>query len=91
MNTFTVIFLIALIISYGLQFWLSLRQKTYVLSHREQVPQAFREKVSLKAHQKAADYTVEKSKLGDIDSLAGMIFLLALTLGGGIGLVFDFW
>jgi STE24 endopeptidase len=91
MNTFTVIFLIALVLSYGIQFWLSSRQKSYVLQHREQVPQAFKDRVALTAHQKAADYTIEKSKLGDIDSVSGMIFLLALTLGGGISLVFDFW
>lgn len=91
MNTFTLIFLIALIISYGIQFWLSFRQKSYVMQHRDQVPQAFRDRVALTAHQKAADYTVEKSKLGDLDSVAGMLFLLALTLGGGISLAFDFW
>jgi hypothetical protein len=68
-----------------------MRQKSYVLQHREQVPTAFQDRVSLSAHQKAADYTIEKSKLGDIDSVVGMIFLLALTLGGGISLVFDFW
>lgn len=91
MNTFTFIFLIALVLSYGVQFWLSMRQKGYVLQHREQVPQAFKDKVSLAAHQKAADYTVEKSKLGDVDSVVGILFLLALTLGGGISLVFEFW
>jgi len=91
MNTFTIIFLIAVLISYGIQFWLSMRQKSYVIQHRPEVPSAFKDKVSLAAHQKAADYTVEKSKLGDIDSVAGVIFLIALTLGGGISLVFDFW
>lgn len=91
MNTFTVIFLVALVLSYGVQFWLASRQKAYVLNHREQVPHAFQDRVSLSAHQKAADYTVEKGKLGDIDSIAGIIFLLALTLGGGISLMFDFW
>lgn len=91
MNTFTLIFLIALALSYGVQFWLSIRQKSYVLLHREQVPAAFAEKVSLSAHQKAADYTIEKSKLGDIDSLVGLILLIFLTLGGGISLVFEYW
>ncbi len=91
MNTFTVIFLFALILSYGIQFWLSLRQKAHVLQHRDQVPNAFKDRVSLAAHQKAADYTIEKSRLGDIDSGVGMLFLLLLTLGGGISLVFDFW
>jgi STE24 endopeptidase len=88
---FTVIFLIALASSYGVQFWLSARQKSYVLSHREQVPEAFADRVPLSAHQKAADYTIEKSRLGDIDSVVGLVFLLLLTLGGGVSLTFDFW
>lgn len=91
MNTFTVIFLIALVVSYGIQFWLSMRQKSYVAQHREAVPSAFSQRVSLEAHQKAADYTIEKGKLGDIDSIIGLIFLLLLTLGGGISLAFEFW
>lgn len=91
MNTFTYVFLAAFTLSYGVQFWLSGRQKQYVLQHREQVPTAFSSRVSLEAHQKAADYTITKSKLHDIDSVVGMVFLLLLTLGGGISLVFDFW
>jgi len=91
MNTFTYIFLIALVLSYSVQFWLSRRQSAYVLQHREQVPEAFTESITLEAHQKAADYTIEKGKLGDIDSVVGIVFLLLLTLGGGIGMVFEFW
>ena len=91
MNTFTYVFLAAFTLSYGVQFWLSGRQKKYVLQHREQVPTAFSSRVALDAHQKAADYTITKSKLHDIDSVVGMVFLLLLTLGGGISLVFDFW
>lgn len=91
MNTFTLIFLIALVVSYSLQFWLSNRQKTFVIAHREEVPYAFKESVALDAHQKAADYTVEKGKLAEIDSIIGLIFLLILTLGGGISLAFNLW
>lgn len=91
MNTFTYIFLIALVLSYSVQFWLSRRQSAHVLKHRDQVPAAFTESITLEAHQKAADYTIAKGKLGDIDSVVGLIFLLLLTLGGGISLVFEFW
>ncbi|NOQ64301.1 MAG: M48 family metalloprotease [Methyloprofundus sp.] len=91
MNTFTYIFLFALVLSYSVQFWLSKRQAAYVLKHREQVPEAFTESITLEAHQKAADYTIEKGRLGDIDSAVGMVFLLILTLGGGISAVFSFW
>ena len=89
MNTFTIIFLIALTISYSIQFWLSKRQTSHVVNNRTKVPDAFKDTVSLEAHQKAADYTVEKERLGDIDSVLGIIFLLLLTLGGGIQLAFD--
>jgi STE24 endopeptidase len=91
MSTFTVIFLLAVALSYSVQLWLAFRQKAHVLQHRDQVPSAFSDRVSLAAHQKAADYTLAKSKLGDIDSVVGLVFLLALTLGGGISDVFAFW
>ncbi len=91
MNTFTVIFLIALAISSAIQFWLSSRQKSFVLEHRAKVPDAFKDSVGLAAHQKAADYTVEKGRLGDIDGVMSIIFLLLLTLGGGISLAFKWW
>lgn len=91
MNSFTVIFLIALVISYSIQFWLSRRQKEYVLSHRDSVPPAFKNSVSLAAHQKAADYTIEKGRLGEFDSIISAVLLLILTLGGGINLAFNFW
>ncbi|ESS73961.1 Ste24 endopeptidase [Methyloglobulus morosus KoM1] len=91
MNSFTLIFLIALVICYATQFWLSKRQADYVASHRSAVPDAFKDRVSLEAHQKAADYTIEKGKLGTIDSVLGIIVLLALTVGGGINASFVFW
>ena len=91
MNSFTTLFLIALVISYSLQFWLSFRQKNHVLAHRADVPDAFKNKVSLEEHQKAADYTVEKGVISDFDSVTGIIFLLLLTLGGGIDFIFKAW
>jgi STE24 endopeptidase len=91
MNTFTIIFLIALIISYSIQFWLSGRQAAYVADHRAAVPEAFKSRVTLEAHQKAADYTIEKGKLGNIESIFGGIVLLLLTLGGGIDMAFKYW
>ena len=91
MNTFTIIFLIALIISSSIQFWLAKRQADYVADHRSAVPDAFNDKVSLAAHQKAADYTLAKVKLGNIDGALGIVVLLLLTLGGGINAAFGYW
>jgi STE24 endopeptidase len=91
MNTFTIIFLIALIISSSIQFWLAKRHADYVAAHRFAVPDAFKAKVSLEAHQKAADYTLAKIKLGNIDGTLGIVILLLLTLGGGINMAFEYW
>jgi STE24 endopeptidase len=91
MNIFTIIFLFFLFISSFIQFWLAKRQSDYVSSHRSEVPDAFKSKVSLEAHQKAADYTLAKVKLSDLDSALGIIVLLLLTLGGGINIIFTYW
>jgi STE24 endopeptidase len=91
MNEFTVVFLLALAASSGVEFWLSRRQSAHVLAHREKVPEAFQETVTLEAHRKAADYTVDKSRLGDVDRTLGILVLLVFTLGGGIALLQSVW
>jgi STE24 endopeptidase len=91
MNTFTIIFLIAVFISSSVQFWLARRQANYVTAHRANVPEAFKDKVPLAAHQKAADYSQAKLKLGNFDGLLSIVVLLSFTLGGGINLAFSYW
>lgn len=91
MNTFTIIFLAAVALSYAVEFWLSRRQFAHVSAHRGQVPAAFRDSISLEAHQKAADYTVAKGKLGEVDRGVSVAVLLLFTLGGGIDWVAEFW
>ncbi|MFM8333403.1 MAG: M48 family metallopeptidase [Candidatus Methylumidiphilus sp.] len=91
MNTFTIIFLIALALSYAVEFWLAQRQRTHVAAHRPNVPEAFRDTITLEAHQKAADYTLAKSKLGEIDRAVSLVVLILFTLGGGIDAVAEFW
>jgi STE24 endopeptidase len=91
MNTFTTIFLITLFISSFVQFWLAKRQADHVISHRSAVPSAFKAKVTLPAHQKAADYTLDKVKLSNIDGVISLIVLLVFTLGGIINHVFAYW
>ncbi len=91
MNTFTIIFLIALAISALVQLWLIFRQSGHVSSHRQSVPKAFENTVALEDHQKAADYTIEKNRIGLIELGISCLFLLAMTLFGGIQWVADYW
>jgi STE24 endopeptidase len=81
-NALTWTFLAALIAATGTRIWLAQRQIRYVRAHRDAVPQTFAEAIPLSAHQKAADYTVAKSRIGMLELMIGTLALLVLTLGG---------
>ena len=82
LNAFSWLFLAALAAATLTRLWLARRQVAHVRAHRDAVPPGFSEVMPLAAHQKAADYTVAKARLGVVDLLAGTLVLLALTLGG---------
>src|SRR5690606_38672615 len=82
LSWFTFLFLIALLLSTGLQIWLAWRQTRHVRRQRNTVPPAFATEIPLAEHQKAADYTVAKSRLGYLDLALSVALLLAWTLGG---------
>jgi STE24 endopeptidase len=63
----------------------------HVAAHRGAVPPVFADSIALEAHQKAADYTVAKTRLAMVDILIGAALLLALTLGGGLQALATFW
>ncbi|HET7773073.1 MAG TPA: M48 family peptidase, partial [Burkholderiaceae bacterium] len=71
----------------GLALWLSRRQIAAVLAHRGTVPAAFADKVTLAAHQKAADYTVVNQRFGFTRAIIDCAVLVALTLAGGLNLL----
>jgi STE24 endopeptidase len=91
MNEFSWIFLTAVIVMTAVEIWLSLRQGRYVQAHRDEVPTAFKDQISLASHQKAADYTAAKGKFNRSESLFAMVVLLLWTLGGGLALLSDTW
>ena len=84
MHSFTLLFLGMLTLSIGIRLWLNWRQIYHVASHRGSVPEDFRDKVSLEEHQKAADYTITKSRFGRWPMLYDVLLLLLWTLGGGL-------
>jgi STE24 endopeptidase len=69
------------------KLWLSGRQVRHVAQHRAQVPAAFSHTISLEAHQKAADYTLAKSRVGVVDLGLDAVTLMAWTLLGGLDLL----
>ena len=83
----TGLFLFFFVFSTGLQLYLSIRQSRAVLQHRAEVPVDFVAAVSLAEHQKAADYALAKQRLARWRVLFDALFLLVLTLGGGLNVL----
>jgi len=91
----TVAFAIALMAAMLLKFWLASRQIRHVALHRHAVPAAFADRITLEAHQKAADYTIAQGRLGLLELAWGTALTLGWTLMGGLSwlnaLVSQWW
>ena len=88
---FTFIFLSFFSLTLLVRLWLKWRHIRFVASHRSAVPANFAERIPLPDHQKAADYTVDRSKMAIVDILIEAALLLAFTLGGGLTALHNFW
>ena len=80
----TLAFAAFLVAGLVVKFWLASRQIRHVARHREAVPAMFESTVTLAAHQKAADYTVAKTRFGLLELAFGAAMLIAWTLLGGL-------
>ena len=80
----TLAFVAALVAGLLLKFWLATRQIRHVAQHRGAVPAAFASRITLQAHQKAADYTVAQTRFGMLELAWGGVLALAWTLLGGL-------
>lgn len=81
LTTLFVIFLLASVLT---QLWLASRQIRHVSQHRDVVPAEFSSRISLSSHQRAADYTVARMRLGMFERITDAVVLVALTLLGGL-------
>lgn len=81
---FSVLFVSFLVITLLVRFWLGSRHIRHVLAHRSAVPAEFAERIPLQAHQKAADYTVARTKLSLVGLLVNAAVLIGFTLLGGL-------
>ena len=90
-NSFTLVFIIALSLTVCLRVWLAWRQIRHVRQHRDHVPLQFADRITLAAHQKAADYCMARTRIGFIALTIEIALLLAWTLGGGLQYLHEFW
>ncbi len=86
-TTFTLVFCVLLLASFLIRQWLGSRQIRHIARHRASVPRAFADHIDLPAHQKAADYTITKTRFNLLTATLGAMVLLGWTLLGGLNLL----
>ncbi len=85
---FSVVFAAFVLAALAWRTWLGLRQARHVARHRDCVPPDFAGLIPLEAHRRAADYTLDKQRLGMIETwVVDGAVLLGLTLGGGVAAI----
>ena len=82
--SFSLLFAAFLVATLGTKLWLASRHIQHILRHRDAVPEQFAAKIPLAAHQKAADYTVAKTKLKITLLVVNAVVLVGFTLMGGL-------
>lgn len=90
-STLTIIFISLLVLTTLTRLWLGMRQIDYVQKNRVKVPSAFSENITLEAHQKAADYSTAKTKLGITEMIVQALLLAGFTVGGGLQWLDTLW
>ncbi|MET0517850.1 MAG: M48 family metallopeptidase [Burkholderiaceae bacterium] len=83
-SALSLLFALALLLGLVCKFWLSSRQIRHVARHRDAVPAPFDATVPLAAHQRAADYTIARSRHGLLALAFNAGVLLGWTLLGGL-------
>ncbi|QQX83425.1 M48 family metallopeptidase [Cupriavidus necator] len=88
---FTIVFLAALVLMVLTRLWLAARQVRHVAQHRNAVPPRFADTITLASHQKAADYTIARTRLSMLEVLAGAAVLIGFTMLGGLQWLNQSW
>lgn len=81
---FTLWFVAFLLADIFMRSWIALRQIRHVRAHRDLVPAEFSERISLRSHQRAADYTCAKARVNWVEYMVEAALLLGFTLLGGL-------
>ena len=87
-SAFTALFVVFVLAAVAWRAWLGVRQARHVQRHRDRVPPDFEAFIPIEAHKKAADYTLDKQRIGLAEAVAiDAALLLALTVGGGLAAI----
>jgi STE24 endopeptidase len=91
MQGFSLVFLAALALTTSARLWLTRRHIRHIAANRDAVPSDFAGRISLAAHQKAAEYNIAKGRVGLVETGVAVALTLAFTFGGGLQLISAAW
>jgi STE24 endopeptidase len=90
-NTFTFVFLFAILTSVLALLWLNFRQDRAIKRSFNEVPDGFKETITLKDHQKAGNYTKAKLLVNHFEIIFSTFIVLVWTIGGAMNWLDIFW
>jgi STE24 endopeptidase len=82
MQPFAIIALILILARLVTELWLSRLNQCHVRAHRNEVPPAFRGAMDESAYRRSIDYTLAKSRFGNIVNVFDAVVLIAVLFSG---------
>ena len=82
MQLVAIIALVLILARATTELWLSRLNQRYVLAHANDVPPEFREMIDEATYGRSVDYTLAKSRFGDVTSAFDTVLLLAVLFSG---------
>ena len=82
MSLFAIIALLLILARAIAELWLSRLNQRHVQAHAEQVPPAYREMVDDETYRRSIDYTLDKSRFGDVVTVFDTAVLIGLLYSG---------
>jgi STE24 endopeptidase len=88
MSPFAIIAVILILARSITELWLSRLNRRHVRAHANEVPAAFREITDEATYRRSVDYTLAKSRFGDIVNVFDALLLIAILFSGVLPWVF---
>jgi STE24 endopeptidase len=82
MSPFAIIALVLILARAIAESWLSRLNQRHVRAHADEVPPAFREMVDEPTYRRSVDYTLAKSRFGEVMTLFDAVLLIGLLFSG---------
>src|SRR6266480_1006801 len=89
MPPFAIIALVLILARATAELWLSRLNQRHVCAHANEVPIAFRGVVDEAAYRRSIDYTLARSRFGDIAGMFDAVILIAVLFSGLLPWAFE--